>query len=302
MSLPASHYITRGANVSKTARMKSGTRGITMVFYTLCSLASKLFVFTYPLFALADYHIAGQINDTNSMDLNDAFKDSGYIKKYRSAIQYAWLSTLVLFMGVLLIGLLSLGTIQLGFALDEFFGFPLYYFGLFFQILGIGLLVAFIFAKNMYFAPVVFLIQSRTMTLSEALRQSSIIMSDAGRLKFFHIQLYHLGKFILYLLVASAIVYGVFLLEMMPLLIVTLIVMAVLLLKALPNIVLSNNVAKTRLFSDLIHETSFVDVTDDASVEAITKQLRKEDVLLKLFDDIPSEEPKASDLEKAGAK
>ncbi|MFW5895030.1 MAG: hypothetical protein ACOCU0_03775 [Bacillota bacterium] len=300
MSQKASKYVSVGLRDSKNALKENREQTLKFNVFSLSSLLAKRFFLSFPLFALAEYNLANQLRANKNMDMDTAFEDSEDRGKYSAAAQLALLTQTIFITGVLILGGLAYGFIHLGFIMDRFFEFDRYYTAFIFQILSGGVFIAFILKLNTYFGPAVYMIQSgEAKGLQDALRQGARYMSKTGRVKLTYIHVYHLGRFLVYAIVAFLLIYGAFSILSVFSAIATTIAVGIVFLMAMPRVMLSHRISTTHLLSDLITENVYESLLVKENTEGTNASISKEQTLMALFDELSNDEDtEASDMER----
>lgn len=290
MSQYTSHYIQTGLKESKTSGQKKKKKTAKHFIYALSSMLGKRFFLSYPLFALADYHMADQIEKTETIDFEKAFEDCKSNGKYWSSVQFSLLKQLILVVGVLLLGLIAYGLSNLGNILDVAYDFQSNYAEFTFLVLGATSIFMFIIMLNVHFGSVMYFIQSEDVGLSEALQKNARIMTKIARTKLLYINLYYLTRFAAYTALSVWVIYWVSSEFTTSWLIITAVVFLVLLLASIPRLILSHRISSASLFKDMIVETAYVNLEEDAEDSALSEKISKETLLASLFEETDSDE------------
>ena len=157
----ASHYLSIGKIFSNKLSKGNKINFLKYMIFNLASMIGKLFPLSFPLFTSADYHITKTFDETNKFDLIQAFDTDQSSHRYWLCVKIALLNMVITITGLLFIGSLSFGLIVLGIQLDDRF---LSNWTLFFQIICGIILIVFLIAKHLYFAPVFYLLNDKQAT------------------------------------------------------------------------------------------------------------------------------------------
>ncbi|MFW5913534.1 MAG: hypothetical protein ACOCSM_00585 [Bacillota bacterium] len=300
MSQKASKYVSIGLKASKHALRQKNESTLKYKVFSLASLLGKRFFVSYPLFALADYRLAGQIEDAEAMDMDKAFEDSGDTEKYVSVAQLALLSQVILLTGLAIIGGVAYGFIHLGARIDQLLEFERYYMVFAFQILSGCVFIGFLIKKAMYFGPVAYLIQSgEAGSLSEALSHGASFMTPSGKAKLTYLHVYHLGRVLVYAITAFLVAYAA--LATLPafLFIAITIGVGILFLRSLPRVMLSHKLSTMRLFSDQSKEMAYESLLERETSSGSNGKISKEETLIGLFDELSNDNIKSDSDKKS---
>jgi len=297
MILKASNYVFKGLSESKTALKFSKIHLLKYLLLTIASILGKFFFFSYPIFAFSEYHIVNQIREKVLFDLEDVFVDSKSIKKYWTMAVGALIYHFILLSGTLFIGLITYFLTFIGSGLNGFSRI----FGLswvsFFLTICIAVLVVFLAWCSIIFEPIVFYIQSNEdIGFSEAYHQVKAWMSKVGRWKLFVIRLFHWGIFIVYGIIGT--VFAIYMYRNWAFFwfIIIATPLGFFIILKLPRLILSNRIASSKLFYDLMNESVYLSLFDQEHTTAFhSSKIRKESVLVALFDEVIVEDsPKPS--------
>jgi len=299
MNQKASKYTSIGLSESKEALRADKFNFIKYLMFTVTSIIGKLFFFSFPLFKLSEYHIVHQIKESQTINFEDAFEDSSQVKTYWTMMLFGLIKLFILLTGLVLISALAYGLIALGTAMDTYELRYQHNFILFFQVVSVILYVIFLFCNSLIYAPVGFLIQSHPeMGLREALSQSKVIFNAYGRGKLFVIRIRLLLRFIAYIVLASAVGLISYIWLTPYYFIGIVIILSILLLQSLPRILLSNQIASTRLYLDLIEDSAYQSLFEANPSPLFDNGLRKEDLLSSLFDEVFENETVSEPVEE----
>jgi len=298
MTKQATKYIKMGVSQSKKSLKESDISIVKFSVFYFLSIFGKLILFLYPLFVFADYSIAKESHAEQKITFKNILKDSDHPKKYFYAILYISIKSLLIILGTLLIGGLAFGLIQLGMFLDEYFLLERYYIALFFQFVSITLLVIFFVYVSLYLSPIIYLIQSRGFSFSEAFNYNSKMLNSQNKVKLLLIQLFYLLLLLLNITVLGSVVLFMLFISF-PLFIVMSIIMGLILILRLPRIFMSYSISKVVFFDDIVEELKFNAIEENDDSSTLDNMASKEKVLLKLFEDLPEtidpEETKQND-------
>jgi hypothetical protein len=282
-----SEYVSTGMNESKTALKSSKIPRFQLLLFILSTFIGKLFFLSAPLFMMAEYRLVKQVQETHRIRLEDAFADSHRSSVYKTMTLAVLWNQIVIFSGLLLLGLLTFG---LSIVAQQFssYVFPFDWSGLAYTI-GILLGVGFVITIFLWFDPMIFLIHTQeNYGLSDAMKKAEEMMTNTGMFKLIMIRLHHLFLILVFagggawLALYAYFSYSVvwFLVFLIP---IVLIVFA-----KVPQILLSQRMACTMLYDDLVEESTYQSLYDQSFKGLDSEKIGKERLLVALFDELPT--------------
>lgn len=285
MNQKLSVYIKKGMRASRGAFRHQSQLYFKYCLFLLTSILGKLLFFTYPLYALAEVRIVKTINETGSFEVEKSFEDANSIKKVWTTILYYLVKGLIYLSGIIILSGFTYLLIYLGKTIDEMTTLKKYYVMFAFGIIGGILILLFIIMVHLLFAPATYLIQKYDdIGISDVISKSISIMSRKGKMKLFLIEIMHLLYFLLFASIFLGILWffeSIFL----PLVVIFCsIIFAIILLIMIPKIILSNKIASICLIEELVNEEAYEDSLNNHDRQKSNIKVKKEDLLISLFD------------------
>lgn len=287
---------------SKLAIRETNIGFFKFLIFTFTAWIGKLLFFSFPLFSLTEYHLADQIKQDKPCSLEDAFEGAASPKKYWTTFQFA-----VVFQGVMItLGLLIWGVYVgldfVGAELDNIMNFNRYYTAWVFQWTSIVIGIFLVYRFSLTYAPVVYLIYTHDdMSLSQALKASQLIMTPTAKRQLVTIHIEHVIRFLIKAAFGAGLVvmanYG------LPqfFFIIIMIIVSIGLLYGIPRLLLSVRLSSVALYDILLENASYETLFDASRNQVNPNRIRKEEVLLKLFDELsPNVTLKPAIQEKEG--
>lgn len=289
-----SDYVSSSMKEAKAAIKNSDVGFLKYLLFTVTSVIGKLFFFSFPLFALADYEIVNLIRTKKPVSIEAAFADSKSMPKYWKTMLYTLMVQLSLIATALVFIGLMFGLSYLGKIFDESAGFARYYTVFFVQLGCVILLIVSVIQIALYFAPTLYLIQSHPdMELTEALNQSVKLLSRNGKKQLLIAFFQHFIRFIVLTAISTLVVYFVYNVFVRTFFVIVTIPLAILVLLSIPRLLLSYRITTTKIYDKLLEEATYANLFETEQIAPLSSNIRKEELLTALFDEIIVDEPEA---------
>ncbi len=284
MSQNIAVYIKKGMVASKKALYNQKQFYIYCLFL-LTSLFGKLFFITYPIFALADIRLVKTIEETGNFEVEKTFEDANSIKKVWTMVIFILLKTSLLLSGIVILSGITYWLSYLGEIIDNMTNLDRYYITALFWVLGVAAIILFIIIVNLFSGPAAYIIQTYDdYGISDTLIKSFSIMRKNGKRRLLLINLFHLLRFMINSLICSGLIYIIYQSLSQLVFIFCSISLGIILLLTLPKIILSNKIATISLFSELTADDDSKVLLDSKDSQNIKRKVKKEDLLVTLFD------------------
>lgn len=285
MSQQFTSYVSKGMQESKYAFKRRKHGFMNLLTFFMASLIGKRFFLSYPLFALAEYHLAQQVEQEGVVSLEEAFEDACITKNYWTAVHLALLNQVVFLIGFFTIALFGFVLFFFGTMLEGVFGFGDNIALVVSLTVTAGLFLMLIIQKSLYFGPVLYLIQGSDVSLSEALQQSRHIMTKSARYKLLRIHMYYFSKTLLVIGAVVAITYfAAASYPAIPWLVLMGMGFIVVLMSFAPKTMFSHRISTSKLFIDLVQEAIYYGRGDSDTSKLATQKVSKEKLLLSVFE------------------
>ena len=287
---------------SKLAIKETNIGFVKYFMFTITSWIGKLMFLSFPLFALSEYHLIEQIKQAKPCSLEDAFEGAASFKKYWITCQFALIYQGLILTLALIIWGLTFGLDRIGAQLDDIMNFNRYYTAWVFQWGAIILGVIGVYQISIMYAPVVYLIYTHEdMTLSEALKESQLMMTGSAKRQLMGIHLSHLSLFMIKVALGGGLLAAAYYGIPRFFFILILVIVSVWLLTGIPRLLLSVRLSSVALYDTLLENASYESLFDASRNKVNPNRIRKEEVLIKLFEDLsPNVTLKPAIQEKEG--
>lgn len=294
MSYKAKKYMSSSIELTN-GTLKKGLFRVS--FWMVMSMVGKLMFFSFPLFALTEQEVMRQAKTEKKIDFLKAFKATSG-KAYFETMKYVLYRSIVFLVGTL--SILALGYLLIVSAINAYMYLPfaigemLIFVYAFTGLLYFGFLILF----SLMYPAVIFLInQYPDLTLSEALVENRKLVTKYATTQILMIRIkFYLKEFgtLLFLgyllfLVRYTMPYYLWLL-----LIPVGIVLYILLLS---RWYLASGIAMHTLFNDLLEERAYAGLFESKETTLEVPQVRKEDILVTLFEEEILNEPVEPEIE-----
>jgi hypothetical protein len=274
----------------KKAKMAIGSPdvgAIKFLLFTLTSMLGKLIPLSFPLFALSDYRLVYKIQKGTTFHMEDGFEGAKSTKHYWVTLQFILYMECLMIVVLGLIFMLYLSLNYIGSELDNLMNFNRYYTAWFFQITSIVFAVIAIYNIGLSFAPVVYIVSNQDEpNLSEALKDARKMMTPQAKMKLIEIHFLHVVRFLPKLLIGAALAYYAVMNFQVILYLIVIIVVSIALLFSLPKYLLSIRISSVHLFDSWMEGIAYTSLFDGTNQSDYNQRIQKEEVLLKLFEDI----------------
>lgn len=272
---------------SKEAISDPKIGNLKFIIFTITSFIGKLLFLSFPLFALSEYHFIEQIKQAKPCSLEDAFEGAASPKKYWITCQFALIfQGLILTLGLIIFGI-SLGLDSIGAELDNIMNFNRYYTAWIFQWGAIVIGLILVYQVSLSYAPVVYLIYTNEdITLSEALKESQLMMTGTAKRRLMGIHLTHLVRFMIKAVLGGGLVVAAYFGIPSIFFTLILVLVSIWLLYGVPRLLLSIRISSASLYDALLENASYESLFDASRNKVNPNRIRKEEVLFKLFEDL----------------
>lgn len=289
------HDIQMGFSQSKTV-FKAHKQGFFtyLVFMMTTFFGSLVFIFS-PIFILADMHVGMQVHESKTLKVEDAFDDSQRLKTvWTTVLVMIILGMIVVGFSAILVGLYY-GLQMYGRMIDDFMNYDRYYMSFIGQIITYVLGGILLFLVQMYFESTLYLIlKNPESKLSDIVHQNNEMMKSQGFIQLFVIKVIYFGQLLIILAFLSSIGYYVYPMLTRPLFYLLVLLLLMIFLRFVPKLYLGYRLSSIQLFSRRLENASYVRLIDNKT-PLFSDQIRKEDILKALFDEVieptPVEEP-----------